>query len=1219
MLFFVANDGTIIKGLPSPVYQGAANTNTIYLIAPFAANTSVTVAFTMPNGVVTAPAAMTAQQALQGIVNAETGQTYAGWSYAIPNSITEKYGVVTAQFFFYSAQAGVITATSATTFTVAKGVPAVLPDTPDDDVYEAILSNLAAQQEQLNNGAFAARSIYAWNSTYTYGTNEITFYPDIGEFGAFVQSVQTGNTNHAPYNSSGVLNSAWWKEVVNFSSIAAAFDSLQTAVESAQTAAETARDAEENAQDAAEEAQNSASQAATSASAAASSAQDAADSAALAEQYAQLGIQANTDYTSVDDLPIPGSTTYLYLIPASDGSEQDVYDEYLWIPDKNAYELIGSTRVDLSGYAKTTGTYASMTVGTAARVTGSIGGKSLLDIFEPDGVTVKRATSAGEDGNGNVISSTYAKQTGLYTGMTVGNAWTAINAHYASSAGKASEDSSGNDIEETYVSTNAQTFTDTQQQQARDNIGAKADKYREIYIGTVTEDTTVEGTLSEDDRQYAAAHPQNLVFIVDPKWSIANNAALTWVGSNLSTAGSLTSEVYGLVCTRAGSMSDGINSPINMSMVEMYELNLDISSGNYSVTYRLGQFPPDYAIEAERAQYIEKYDHLTATSAGWYHVANIELARLYPDIYGASGVYTATVLVNGGNPASDYTPSGTVELKFSVVNSAVSSTSPYAPRVLSGELDTENICAVATSSALQLYMNLPANAAIGLTVLSEYFGEYNEQLNPTALNPTVFSYEGTSAPSGAVYAIGASAPFIPEAVLYTQQSLNSSQQSQARENIGAAGTSGSYPELGAGYADKANGVVATLLNLGDDLNDAVPEALGVVCEYIAETNAIAAALANCPVHESFTLESTKIFVSGTTDIRVTQLLKACSGDMWFRISAVGEWRSWSQVAFANGSYPNLTAGEASADTDGNVFSSTYAKQTGTYTGMTVGEAEELPNITIVRGASSSNAWYKIASITNVGTDGDASLLLLVNGTHEPQSSQYASPSGMIEFDVRNESGSLYAAATINFGNVPTENVYAKINGSTAELYYKCTVGYESIKFTVVSWNDNSVAQYTLSNTSQSSAPTGGGYAVIRNNASSVNGVVFDENDDGEITANGYTITRKQLLWEGSETTETAVTISLNSSDTLDAGDTLEIHTNWGIRHLSLHTGTSNVLLSKSSTDMSFLEDDSICYFNASYNKSTKIFTANYLKHPFNSSSAESIISFTIYKIYKIIS
>ncbi|MDD7339802.1 MAG: BppU family phage baseplate upper protein [Eubacteriales bacterium] len=53
----------------------------------------------------------------------------------------------------------------------------------------------------------------------------------------------------------------------------------------------------------------------------------------------------------VEALPATGQDDVIYLVKDSKGKANNVYLEYLWI--NNAFELIGSTEVDLSGYAKT--------------------------------------------------------------------------------------------------------------------------------------------------------------------------------------------------------------------------------------------------------------------------------------------------------------------------------------------------------------------------------------------------------------------------------------------------------------------------------------------------------------------------------------------------------------------------------------------------------------------------------------------------------------------------------------------------------------------------------------------------------------------------------------------------------------------------------------------------------------------------------------------------
>lgn len=218
MIFFIGNDGTIIKSFPSPVYQGSVNANNVYVIAPFAENLSVTVAFKLPNGILTERFVMTPVNEIAGVTDEKTGKVYSGWQFAMPNTLTKYFGTVKAQFFFYAPN-GAIVASASTDFQVGKGVPDILPDEPSADVYAAILSNIAALQQQLNNGEYPARSIYAWNSAYSYGANEITYYPDVGLFGAFVKSKTTDNLNHPPYDENGQLNSQYWEVVLDFNQL----------------------------------------------------------------------------------------------------------------------------------------------------------------------------------------------------------------------------------------------------------------------------------------------------------------------------------------------------------------------------------------------------------------------------------------------------------------------------------------------------------------------------------------------------------------------------------------------------------------------------------------------------------------------------------------------------------------------------------------------------------------------------------------------------------------------------------------------------------------------------------------------------------------------------------------------------------------------------------------------------------------------------------------
>lgn len=281
MIFFANNDGTIIKTIPQPVYQGGAGVNNIYLVAPFAASLSATVAFQLPNGIWTTPQGMkpgmpmTDGEEIPELINKQTGNTYALWSYTLPSEITRYYGTVTAQFFWYGAQTGVVTASAAASFTVGRGVPQVLPEpapgATDDDIYVQILNTISALQTDLDNGAYPARSIYAWNSTYKYGMGEIVWYPQKGDYGTFVESLVSDNTT-APYNADDVL-SANWKEIVDFNVLNRIYDAVEETEKNAQAAQDSANAAQGSASQAIVSAGNAA-QSATSANAAAQSVEE---------------------------------------------------------------------------------------------------------------------------------------------------------------------------------------------------------------------------------------------------------------------------------------------------------------------------------------------------------------------------------------------------------------------------------------------------------------------------------------------------------------------------------------------------------------------------------------------------------------------------------------------------------------------------------------------------------------------------------------------------------------------------------------------------------------------------------------------------------------------------------------------------------------------------------------------------------------------------------
>ena len=218
-------------------------------------------------------------------------------------------------------------------------------------------------------------------------------------------------------------------------------ETAQSAAETAQGKAETAQAVAEAAQTAAETAEGNAKTSETnagtyagnasgSASAAAQSATQAQAYMEQAKQYAQKEYQI---YDSFDELPVPGNSAYIYLVPVSGGSGNDSYSEYLWITETNKYEFIGNLNdVDLSNYAQVNGTYPNMTVGKATKAEQDASGNNIASTYATKTELTKGL--AGKQPTGN-----YALQTGTYAGMTVGNAMNAENAEHAASADSATD------------------------------------------------------------------------------------------------------------------------------------------------------------------------------------------------------------------------------------------------------------------------------------------------------------------------------------------------------------------------------------------------------------------------------------------------------------------------------------------------------------------------------------------------------------------------------------------------------------------------------------------------------------------------------------------------------------------------------------------------------------------------------------------------------------
>lgn len=225
MIFYADGEGTIFKAYPTQVYQGSAEANRVIFVAPFATSNMVNAYFQLPHGVYAGPYLMTNKGLLMNndVPVELDGAVLNTWELKVPSAVTQYAGVVKAQFFaLYNSNEeneedrhNEVIATSQTSFTVQKGIPAGLPSAPTDDAYTLIMEQLSyiisTQSEhegKAQNGEYPARSIKEWGSYFTYG---------IGEYVIHLDTLYYSDT--APGNAEPGKETAdppHWREVFSF-------------------------------------------------------------------------------------------------------------------------------------------------------------------------------------------------------------------------------------------------------------------------------------------------------------------------------------------------------------------------------------------------------------------------------------------------------------------------------------------------------------------------------------------------------------------------------------------------------------------------------------------------------------------------------------------------------------------------------------------------------------------------------------------------------------------------------------------------------------------------------------------------------------------------------------------------------------------------------------------------------------------------------------------
>lgn len=125
--------------------------------------------------------------------------------------------------------------------------------------------------------------------------------------------------------------------------------------------------------------------------------------------YIGTAVQGKLVFQLVDSLPQTGVENVIYLVP-NNGEGNNVKDEYMWI--NNAWELIGTTACDLSGYYTST-QVDNLLNGKADKAT-TLAGYGIADAYTKTEVDNKLVGKAD-------ASSVYTKEDANKTFETIAN------------------------------------------------------------------------------------------------------------------------------------------------------------------------------------------------------------------------------------------------------------------------------------------------------------------------------------------------------------------------------------------------------------------------------------------------------------------------------------------------------------------------------------------------------------------------------------------------------------------------------------------------------------------------------------------------------------------------------------------------------------------------------------------------------------------------------
>ena len=120
-----------------------------------------------------------------------------------------------------------------------------------------------------------------------------------------------------------------------------------------------------------------------------------------------IGGITSVSFVIVQTLPATGAAGAIYLVPNS-GSSPNIYDEYIYVA--NAWEKIGTTEIDLSGYVQTSRKINNKALSADITLSASdVGALSTSGDGKSVTVTFTRASTRTNIASGNTLATTLGR------------------------------------------------------------------------------------------------------------------------------------------------------------------------------------------------------------------------------------------------------------------------------------------------------------------------------------------------------------------------------------------------------------------------------------------------------------------------------------------------------------------------------------------------------------------------------------------------------------------------------------------------------------------------------------------------------------------------------------------------------------------------------------------------------------------------------------------